>query len=284
MAGEQNAFESGFVKQTHPVHTYIVDEQRNKLAWREDDFTDSWSNPETVVMIHGLAESGEAFRAWVPYLSRRFRVIRLDLRGYGYSSPMPENYKWNLNKIITDILAVLDHLKIKQANFVGGKIGGTIGLALTAQYPERVKRLAAIGSPVSLVSLKENTIIWRRQIAEVGVEAWVRETQQNRMGTAMAPLQLEWWTQLMSQTAASTLLGFLQMVPTIDISDMLASIKSPCLIVTSSGSSLNSVEQVRSWQQRIPGSRLLVIDSASYHVGASHADVVAAAVRDFLVA
>jgi pimeloyl-ACP methyl ester carboxylesterase len=271
------------MNKTARLETYIEDAQRNKLAWREDDFTDPWSDAETVVMIHGLAESGEAFRAWVPYLSRDFRVIRLDLRGYGDSSPMPENYQWAFNTIIADILAVLDHLKISQANIVGGKIGGTIGLALAAQYPERVKRLVAIGSPVSLVPLKKNTVVWRQRIAEVGVEAWVRETQQNRMGTAMAPLQLEWWTQLMSKTAASTLQGFLQMVPTVDVSDMLEKIQSRSLIVVSSGSSLNSVEEVRSWQQRIPDSRLLVIDGESYHVGATHSDVVAKAVQEFLL-
>lgn len=270
---------------TESLHSeaFIVDAQGSKLAWREDDFTDPWSNAETVVMIHGLAESGEAFRSWVPYLSRDFRVIRLDLRGYGRSSPMLETYQWHFQTIISDILAVLDHLKISKVNIVGGKIGGTIALALAARHPERVNRLAAIGSPVSLIPLKINTVVWRQRIAEVGVEAWVRETQQNRMGGGMASRQLEWWTKLMSKTAASTLQGFLKMVPTVDVSDLLEKIGARSLIIVASGSSLNSVDEVRLWQQRIPDSQLLVIDGESYHVGATHSDAVAAAVKDFLL-
>lgn len=264
-------------------HSFIEDSAGNKLAWQEDDFTDPWSNAEAVVMVHGLGESGEAFRAWVPYLARHFRVIRLDLRGYGNSTPMPEDYEWKFGQIATDIIAVLDHLKIRQANFVGGKIGGTITLALAAQYPERVKRAVAVGSPVSLVPLKDATISWRKRVAEAGVETWVRETQKNRMGSAMAPAQLEWWTQLMSRTAMSTILGFLKMVPTVDVSERLEAIKAPCLIVTSNESTLNSVEEFRSWQERIPNSRLLVIKSASYHITASDPDVVAAAVSEFLL-
>jgi pimeloyl-ACP methyl ester carboxylesterase len=87
----------------------------------------------------------------------------------------------------------------------------------------------------------------------------------------------------MSRTAMSTILGFLKMVPTVDVSERLEAIKAPCLIVTSNESTLNSVEEFRSWQQRIPNSRLLVIKSASYHITASDPDVVAAAVSEFLL-
>jgi pimeloyl-ACP methyl ester carboxylesterase len=41
------------------------------------------------LFVHGLAESGEAWRGWVPYFSRRYRVARIDLRGFGRSTPMP---------------------------------------------------------------------------------------------------------------------------------------------------------------------------------------------------
>ncbi|MFN7192256.1 MAG: alpha/beta fold hydrolase, partial [Rhodospirillales bacterium] len=51
-----------------------------KLAWTE------WGPlraKRTVLCVHGLAESGEAWRGWVPHFARHYRVVRLDLRGFG---------------------------------------------------------------------------------------------------------------------------------------------------------------------------------------------------------
>ena len=55
-----------------------------------DDFTDPWTQPETVLMLHGNAESGLAWWAWVPTLARHYRVVRPDMRGFGQSTPMPK--------------------------------------------------------------------------------------------------------------------------------------------------------------------------------------------------
>ena len=64
-----------------------------RVHYALDDFTDPWSPAPTVVMIHGLAESGEAFRAFVPALSRRARVVRMDLRGYAEFDAYSMNMK-----------------------------------------------------------------------------------------------------------------------------------------------------------------------------------------------
>ena len=86
----------------------------------------------------------------------------------------------------------------------------------------------------------------------------------------------------MARTAASTLEGFLQMVPHVDVTDEVARITAPTLVVTTTGSGLGSVDSVRAWQERIIGSRLMVLDNDSYHVAASDPDETAALVRDFL--
>lgn len=63
------------------------------LYYQVDDFTDPWGPAaETVFLLHGNAESGEAWRAWIPHLGRRFRVVRPDMRGFGRSTPMAEEY------------------------------------------------------------------------------------------------------------------------------------------------------------------------------------------------
>ena len=59
------------------------------MHYRVDDFTDPWRNARTVLMLHGNAESGLAWYAWVPKLARQHRVVRPDMRGFGASTAMP---------------------------------------------------------------------------------------------------------------------------------------------------------------------------------------------------
>jgi 3-oxoadipate enol-lactonase len=249
-----------------------------------DDFTDPWSPAPTVLILHGLAESGEAFRAFVPALSRHARVVRMDLRGYGASPAMPADHPWRFDNLVADVVALIGALGVGKVHLVGGKIGGTIALAVAARHPALVGRVAALGAPASLRDLATRTPGWRAQIAAEGVLAWVRATNAGRMGSRMTPAQLEWWAQLMGRTAASTLEGFLQMVPNVDVTPEVARIAAPTLVVTTTGSGLGSVEVVRAWQERIAGSRLVVLDNDSYHVAASDPDETAALVRDFLFA
>ncbi len=71
-----------------------------RLHYLVDDFTDPWTKPDTVLLLHGNAESSLAWYAWVLLLARRFRVVRPDMRGYGASTPMPRDFAWSLDVII----------------------------------------------------------------------------------------------------------------------------------------------------------------------------------------
>jgi 3-oxoadipate enol-lactonase len=59
------------------------------LHYIVDDDTDPWSQPQSIVLLHGLGQSGAVWRGWVPHLAREYRVIRPDLRGFGASLRVP---------------------------------------------------------------------------------------------------------------------------------------------------------------------------------------------------
>src|SRR3972149_1565107 len=77
-----------------------------RLFYTVDDYTDAWRPAPTVLFVHGLAESGEAWRAWVPHFARRYRVVRVDLRGFGRSTPMPEEYEWTIDALVDDLIGL----------------------------------------------------------------------------------------------------------------------------------------------------------------------------------
>ena len=59
------------------------------MAYEDDCFAEPWTAPETVVMVHGNAESSRAWTAWVPHLADKYRLVRLDMPGFGASTAPP---------------------------------------------------------------------------------------------------------------------------------------------------------------------------------------------------
>ena len=52
-----------------------------EMYYQTDNFTDPWTEPETVVLLHGNSENGDVWYGWIPHFARRYRVVRPDMRG-----------------------------------------------------------------------------------------------------------------------------------------------------------------------------------------------------------
>ena len=253
-----------------------------RLHYLVDDFTDPWREPETVLLLHGNAESGLAWYAWVPLLARSFRVVRPDMRGYGASTPMPRDFPWTLDVIIDDYARLMDSLGVQRFHLVGAKIGGIIARAFAARRPERVTTLTVVGSPPPLRQGAEHVPALTEEFETRGVEHWARRTMAGRLGDRFPAEGVEWWIRFMGRTPVSTIVGFNAAINYSDIRADLPKIGCPTLVITTDGSGLASVEETRAWQQAIAGSELLVIPGNSFHVAASDAERCARATLDFI--
>lgn len=246
------------------------------LHYRIDDFTDPWQEPETILLLHGAAESGAVWFGWVPHLARRFRVVRPDLRGFGLSTPMARDFPWSLDVLVQDCISLMDGLGVGSFHLVGAKLGGTIARHLAAAYPERVRTLTVAGTPPPRRDHQAAAHAAMVADLETGsVERWARRTMASRLGEGFPAGGVEWWIQLMSRTALPSLAGFVSHISVADITADLPRIRCATLVITTEGSALGSVEETRTWQRCIADSRLLVLPGTSYHVAASDPDVCA---------
>ena len=246
-----------------------------KISFSVDDFTDGWRKPESVVCIHGLAESTEAWRAWVPHLSRDFRVVRFDTRGFGKSTVMPLDHRWSLEQLMQDIDGLLDELGLERAHVIGWKSGGGIALGYASHFPKKVQTLSVIGShPVGPPET------WLPFIEEHGVERWLRETMPRRLAS-VSPEAVEWWIGLMAKTPLSTLQGYLRWYPTVNLLEQIRHIQAPTLVVAGRNP-LRKSDEGNEWRKRIPRSTLTVLPVESSHPGGAYPDMCAKVVADFL--
>jgi pimeloyl-ACP methyl ester carboxylesterase len=253
-----------------------------EIQYRVDDFTDPWRKADTILMIHGNNESGLAWYGWVPHLARHYRIVRPDMRGFGESTPMPRDFPWTLDTVIDDYLAVMDALGIERFHLVGAKIGGVIGRAFAARHRERVRTLTVVGSPPP-VRADRHTIDQRvKEVEELGIEHWARRSMAARLGSAFPKEGIEWWIQYMARTAMSTEAGFCATINFSDITQDVANIRCPMLVLTTAESGLASVEETRAWQQKVPHSELVVLPGNSFHVAATDPDACAEATLAFV--
>ncbi len=251
------------------------------MHYELDDYTDPWTTPETILLIHGVADTSKAWFAWVPKLARDFRVLRPDLRGFGQSSLPPADYSWSLRGFAQDLKALLDHLGIAAVHVVGQRIGGSIAMQLAHDYPETVRSLVVIGGPATLAHSSLNADAWLEQVEREGVESWARSTMGRRLGD-VSPAMQEWWIQEMGKASPQVMAGIFRYVRTTDITALLPEIAVPTLMITSDGSALASVETVCDWQKRLPNSRLLVLPSSAYHLAAAMPEACAEATLRFI--
>ncbi len=241
-----------------------IDDTLN-LHYELDDYTDPWTTPETILLIHGVADTSRAWFAWVPQLARRFRVLRPDLRGFGQSSLPPPHYQWSLGGLAKDLKGLLDQLQISAVHVVGQRVGGSVAMQFAHDYPDTVSSLVVIGGPATLAHSSLNPGAWLAQVQREGVESWARTTMGPRLGTS---------PQVMA--------GIFRYVGTMDITALLPRIQAPTLVITSDRSALAPVETVRDWQTRIPNSRLLVLPSSAYHLAATLPEECTAATAKFI--
>src|SRR3984957_12686217 len=110
----------------------------DRIAYR-----DSGQGPP-LLLIHGMAGSSATWRAIIPQLSTKYRVIAPDLLGHGMSAKPRGDY--SLGAFAVFLRDLLDELGVHQATVVGQSLGGGIGMQFAYQHRDYCERLALIGS------------------------------------------------------------------------------------------------------------------------------------------
>lgn len=96
-----------------------------------------------LILLHGFASSLETWQAWADRLSAKFRVIRLDLPGFGLTGPDPSGDYTDARSVAL-ILGLMDRLGLHDAVLIGNSLGGKLAWMFAAAHPERVTKLVLI--------------------------------------------------------------------------------------------------------------------------------------------
>lgn len=241
-----------------------------KIAYYVDDFTDPWKKPDTLLLLHAAMGNARRWFKWVPPLSRKYRVVRMELRGHGASQmPRPEQ-DFSLALLVSDAIELLDKLGVKSAHIVGNSAGGYVAQQLAIHHGDRVKTMAIYGATPGLKN--SHALTWLPKVQQVGLKKFLADTIYERFDQTADPGLVQWFIEQAGSNDPDFIARFVTHMTTHDFMEDLVKIKCPALIVAAGKEQIGHASAYGEMQKRIPGSELKLYDTAGHNICDGYAD------------
>lgn len=208
----------------------------------------SFGKGAPVILLHGGMGNGDHWSHQVPALAAKLHVIAIDSRGQGRSTRTKAKPSYDV--MATDVLAVMDHLKLDKAAIVGWSDGGEIALKLGVHHPDRVTKLFVFGANYDAKGSKPRA---GKSFATFNAyKAKCRADYKRLSGT---PKQFDALVQWLLPIWRNPM-GFTK--------DQLQAIKAPTIVADGDHDEIIELAQIEEMAKLIPNARLVVFEDTSH--------------------
>jgi pimeloyl-ACP methyl ester carboxylesterase len=237
-----------------------------------------------VILLHGWLGSWGLWQETMTYLGRFYRTYALDFWGFGESGKKRDTYA--VQDFVTLVDQFMEQLGIGSAPLVGHSMGGTVSLSVAIQFPQRVKRVVVIGSPIIGSSLSFLLKLFgRRPIASlVFHNPWTL-----KLGfKIMAPLYTRdpRWPDMMNRDLSRTTLeSFLMSIASLrktDLRSELPKISIPVMGMYGDKDIVVNPQQWKPLKEGIPSARIERFPKAGHFIMLDEPPAFMETLRDFL--
>jgi pimeloyl-ACP methyl ester carboxylesterase len=225
---------------------------------------------DPIVFIHGYTATLESMIGIANALPPDHRKIALDVRGFGRSSKFNSADKYG-QKMVDDVVALMDHLKIQRAHLVGHSMGALISANVAARYPDRVSTAALVAGP--FWGEPDITVESRRWTADLesgkgllNFMLWLLPGTDPKMGAAMN-------AGILKANDLPSLTESMRELPKLSITSLPAH-GSKVLLIAGTVDPLFPLSTA--FAKKTPGSTMLEVQGANHVNVITHAEAVKA--------
>jgi pimeloyl-ACP methyl ester carboxylesterase len=249
---------------------------------------------EPIVLLHGFPTSSHLWSDVVPLLPEGHRVVVVDLLGYGRSDKASQAAALDLRSHADRVVAMLDHLGINFACFVGHDIGGGVAQSVAVRSPHRVSRLCLIDSvafdawPTRAVKLARAMLPLTRHLPASWILTIVRSEMlrgyvDSDKGAHDVDVYLRPFLEESGRDALMHHLEALDSSETQALAPRLKDIVSPTAILWGERDPFLPVSIGERLRDAIRGSTLEIVPGARHYLPEESAQTVAAAIAKLLL-
>lgn len=223
-----------------------------------------------LLLLHAFPLAAEMWRAQLEAAPAGWRLVALDLRGFGASTPDPASGTVSIDDYARDALALLDHLELPRAVVGGNSMGGYAAFGLLRLAPERVAGLVLSDtkSEADSEAARADRATMLETLARGGVGAVWERMQPALLGATTRksrPEVVERVRRLvLAQHAEGVRRAIERMTSRPDSTPLLAGIGCPTVVVVGEEDAITGVDVARRLHERIPHAELATIPGAGH--------------------
>jgi len=247
---------------------------------------ETYGSGKPVVLLHGWLGSWGLWQPTMEVLGRSYRTYALDFWGFGESGKKRDSYR------MSDFVALVDEfmsrMGIESAPLVGHSMGGTVSLSTAISYPQRVQKIAVVGSPIVGSSLNPLLkLAGRRQIAAIifRVPVVLRWGLKIFSGLIVNQNPQKWYQMQERDLSRTTLESFFASIRSLHRTDLrprLGEIGVPTLGIYGSGDTIVDPGQYKSLKNGVPHARIEVMNGSRHFPMIDEPERFVSVLKDFL--
>ena len=108
----------------------------------EISFDKQGKGSPAIVFVHGWSNNRSVWDEQMDHFSKKYKVIAIDLGGHGQSGD--DRNAWTMSSFGEDVIAVINHLKLKKVILVGFSMGGPVVIEAAKKAPEKIAGLVLV--------------------------------------------------------------------------------------------------------------------------------------------
>ncbi|BBK32259.1 3-oxoadipate enol-lactonase [Stella humosa] len=219
-----------------------------------------------VVLAHSLAASSAMWASQMPFLTARFRVLSVDMRGHG-GSDAPEG-AYHPDGLGEDFRSLLAHLGLESVDFIGLSMGGMIGMTLATAHPGLLRSLVLCDTMCEVpdgarAAFGERVAIARSQGMAALVEPTIGRWFTPAFVAANPPI-LDAVRADIRNTPVAGYAGCVAAIQALDLRQRIPAIAIPTLVIVGRDDPATPPAASAVIHRAIPGSSMVVLDDASH--------------------
>jgi len=238
-----------------------------------------------VLLLHGWLGSWRLWRNTLDVLGSEFKTYALDFFGFGESFDRGQDF--SVNNFVESVNQFMDRLGIVKAPLIGHSMGGTVSLAASLRYPEKVVKTCVIGSPIQGNSLNLllkfsgykgfASIVWTTpfllKLFIRGYAYWI-----SNKGATLSKMMVE----DMSKVTANSYFQSIGTLRDTDLSDQVGALKMPVMGIYGKRDRIVNPNQHKVLKQYLPSARVEYLKGSGHFPMVDEPDKFHDIILDFL--